>query len=176
MQRGRDAAENSREELEELVRTIREQRSSFQDLEDIRVLRVRPERDLAVTLTRVRFEIPPVTRERAELYNRGAIELLETLVREMPDEETSIGEIQNRVYSLYNSGLFEYVSYDVVDRTELVVYAVPTEIPRSTISLGFGLRAQMVENSIAMGIAHLRYTHDQGGAGPRLVAAGFTGG
>jgi NTE family protein len=173
MQRGRDAAEKSREELEALARAIREERSSFQDLEDARIPPARPERDLAVTITATRFEIPPIARERAELYNPGAIEMLETLVQAMPDEETSIREIQHRVYSLYDTGLFEYVSYDLVRQTELVVYAVPTEIPRSTLSLGFGLRAQLVENSIALGIAHLRYTHDQGGAGPRLVADGW---
>lgn len=173
MQRGRDAAERSRDELEATARTIRERWSSFQDLEDLRGRSVRPERDRSVTITSARFEIPPVARKSAELYNPGAIELLEALTEDIPGEERSLSEIQRRVYSLYDTGLFEYVSYDLVYQTELVVYAVPTEIPRSTISLGFGLRAQLVENSIALGIAHLRYTHDRTGAGPRLVADGW---
>lgn len=171
--RGRDAAAAGREELAELAEEIRAKRIAATGREPVERFRVRPEADETVVIARARYVIPPVALETAEQFNPVSIELLEEAVETLQGSSTTITGIQRVVYALYDTALFEYVSYDIVDRSEVVVYAIPRELPRSSLSLGFGMRAQLLENSLALGIAHMRYTHNPGAGAARWVAEGW---
>ncbi len=168
IQRGRVAAETHREPLQELARGIHAQRGATSQ----RRFAV-PEADVPVELSSARFEIAPTLLESTERNNPRALTMLEELVERMRDRTTSVTEIQREVYGLYETGIFDYVSYDLVDRRELVIYAEPREVPRSTLSLGIGFRAQMVENAVGMGLAHVRYSRNPGGTTPRWILDGW---
>lgn len=168
LERGRAAAREHRSGLEDLAGEIRSRRPGSD-----RLPQTRPEEDLPVVLTNAGYIIPPALQKTTEEFNPGAIVLLEDVVDRLARIHTSISEIQQAVYALYDSGLFEYVSYEIVDRTELVVYAVPREIPASTLALGVGLRAQLIENSIAMALAHVRYTYGPASGATRWIVDGW---
>lgn len=168
--RGREAAAAGREELEALAERITA--TGMEPAVPVRK-RERPEADRNVIIHDARYIIPPVAAKTAEEYNPRAIELLEAAVEELRGQSTTITGVQRIVYGLYDTGLFEYISYDIVDQTDVVLYATPRELPRSSLSLGFGVRAQLLENSLALGIAHARYTHDPGAGAARWVVDGW---
>lgn len=170
VQRGRDAAEANREPLMRLAEQIRAERGSPQPPA---ARGIRPEEDRSLFISSARYVIQPVSLESARESNPASIGLLETLTDQMVEVPTSVAEIQDIVYGLYDSGLFEYISYDIRNSDELVIYAVPREIPRGSLALGFGLRSQILENAIAMGLVHLRYTYAPGTNAPRWVAEGW---
>ncbi|SIQ11970.1 NTE family protein [Alkalispirochaeta americana] len=167
IQRGREAAQNQWDELEQLALEIRKTRGFPEPLTS------RPEADQPLRIGSARYEVPPIILESTRQFNPGAYLLLEELVESLAGTETTVSGLQEAVYGLYHTGLFRSISYDVTGGSEVMILASPEEIPSSSLSVGVGLRGQLIENSLGMAMTHLRYTYDPGDGAPRWILEGW---
>ena|GEM_PF-405783 len=126
-------------------------------------------------LTQVEREAP--TPLRPQHYRIGAVYLdvpesrpippsLLELQESLAGKTVTAAEIRESVYRLYDTGVYEYVSYDLSQGTiregsdrpfTLTVYGVPHKPYRSEVQLGFGTRVQLESDLNMRSVLHGNY-------------------
>lgn len=158
---GRHAAQTHREELLALSRRL--ERSGEEPRRP-----VPPESNREVTVADVRLVTPPTV---------GTPSAIPVPLTTVVGETTTVQDIQRRVYALYDGAEFEYVSYDLIPNADgshdVDVYVVAGESPDARVSVGLGVRTQLVENAYTRILLHTNYVRGLGESDAELELDGW---
>lgn len=101
-------------------------------------------------------------------WHRERPEAVDALVEELGGASISIGELRDRVYRLYDSGDYEYISYDLSASSsesgtyDLRLYPVPQAAPTGELRVGFGINTSFDRELNTRSILNVGYTTNFG--------------
>ncbi|MFW5827892.1 MAG: patatin-like phospholipase family protein, partial [Alkalispirochaeta sp.] len=113
---------------------------------------LRPEADTSLQIRSVNIRVPE------DISFAEEDEAVEWVEAALSEQKTTVAAVQQAVYSLYDTGGFHSVTYDLVpvdgNQFDLDVYLLPRDSAASDLHVGAGVRTQLFESSYVRSILY----------------------